>query len=457
MEEITTTTTTTSTELNSNLLEQVLEAIDRGDLSGLTKRLKTLHAADIAHVLESLPPEDRTVVFDLIESERHGPVLAEVSEGVRLGLVKEMDRAELRQATETMEVDDAADLVGELPERVAKDLLDAMSVQERTRIEDALSYEEETAGGIMEPVAFTLHPEVTVLDVLRDARRQGLPGRTDKLFVVDKDGILKGSLRLSYIVSSPEDATVGSIMSHKPRTIHVDTSKDEVAILFERYDMISAAVIDDDNRLLGRITVDDVVDIIRDRGEQQMMNLAGVSEEEDLFAPVARTTRSRSLWLGLNLLAAFSASWVIGLFEATIQEFVALAVLMPIVASMGGNAGNQTLTVVIRGLALGQISSANRMDLLRKEVLVGFLNGLLFAAVVAMAAVLWFKNWMLGVVIALAMGINLVTAALLGGIIPLALKRFGIDPPLAGSVLVTTATDIVGFFVFLWLASLLIV
>lgn len=448
---------TTRTELNGDILEHVLDAVDRGDLTGLAEKLKTLHAADIAHVLESLPPEDRAVVFDLIETERHGPVLAEVSEGVRLWLVKEMDRSELRQAAETMEVDDAADLVGELPERVAKDLLDAMSEQERTRIEEALSYEEETAGGIMVPVSFTLRSELTVLDVLNDARRQKLPGRTDKLFVVDEDGMLKGSLRLSYLVSSQEDATVGSIMSHKPRTIHVDTPKDEVALLFERYDMISAGVIDDDNRLLGRITVDDVVDIIRDRGEQQMMNLAGVSEEEDLFASVPRTIRSRSLWLGFNLLAAFAASWVIGLFEATIQEFVALAVLMPIVASMGGNAGNQTLTVVIRGLALGQISSANRMDLLRKEVLVGFLNGLLFAAIVAMAAVLWFKSWMLGCVIALAMGINLVTAAFLGGLIPLVLKKFGIDPPLAGSVLVTTATDVVGFFVFLGLAALLIV
>ncbi len=448
---------TTRTELNGDILEHVLEAVDKGDLTGLAERLKTLHAADIAHVLESLPPEDRAVVFNLIETEKHGPVLAEVNEGVRLSLVKEMDRAELRQATETMEVDDAADLVGELPEKVAKDLLDAMSVQERTRIEEALSYEEETAGGIMEPVSFTLSSDSTVLDVLRDARRQKLPGRTDKFFVVDENGVLEGSLRLSYLVSSPEDATVGSIMSHKPRTIHVNTPKDEVALLFERYDMISAGVIDDNNRLLGRITVDDVVDIIRDRGEQQMMNLAGVSEEEDLFASVPRTTKSRSLWLGLNLLAAFAASWVIGLFEATIQEFVALAVLMPIVASMGGNAGNQTLTVVIRGLALGQISSANRMDLLRKEVLVGFFNGLLFAAVVAMAAVLWFKSWMLGAVIALAMGINLVTAAFLGGMIPLILKRFGVDPPLAGSVLVTTATDVVGFFVFLGLAALLIV
>lgn len=443
------------TEIDRELLNEVLELVDGERHEDLSERLKTLHAADLAHLLESLPVKDRRIVFDLIEPEMHGPILAEVSEGVLPFLVREMEPEELVQAAEAMDVDDAADLVGDLPEDVAKDLLDAMDLQDRLRIEQALSYEEETAGGLMEPVPVTLRPDLTVAQVLRYARRRGLPKRTDKLFVVDRKGKLVGSLRLSFLVSSRETDTVESIMASSPRTIHVNTPEDEVAMLFERYDMVSAAVVDDEGRLLGRITVDDVVDVIRDRGEQQMMNLAGVSEEEDLFAPVGTTARGRSIWLGLNMVTAFLAAWVVGLFQATIKEVVALAVLMPIVAGMGGNAGIQTLTVVIRALALGQISSANKLDLLRKELLVGLLNGLLFAFVVGGAAVLWFKNWMLGAVIALAMCINMLNAALFGGLIPLMLKRLGVDPPLAGSVFLTTVTDVVGFFVFLGLASLI--
>jgi len=443
-------------EIDRELVREILDLVDGGRLDELSARLKGLHAADVAHLLESLPAPDRRVVFDRIDPDRHGEILAEVSEEVQPSLVREMDQEELVQAVEAMDVDDAADLVGDLPEEVAKDVLDAMDEQDRRRIEHAMSYAEDTAGGLMEPVPLTLRPDITVGQVLRYARRRGLPKRTDKLFVVDRDGILRGSLRLSVLVSAREDEKVEAIMGRKPRTIHVDTPEEEVALIFERYDLVSAAVVDDAGRLLGRITVDDVVDIIRDQGEQQILNMAGVSEDEELFGSVFRTSRARSTWLVFNLVAAFFAAWVIGLFQARIQHLVALAVLLPVVASLAGNVGNQALTVVIRGLATGQISRGNRLDLFRKEILVGLTNGLFFAALVGAAVALWFDRPLLGAVIASAILLNLLTAAGLGSVIPLLLKRFGVDPPLAGSVLLTATMDVLGYFVFLGLASLVL-
>jgi len=443
-------------EFLSEILVEILGALDQKKHEAVSEKLKQLHEADIALILESLPADDRSIVFDLVPAEMHGAILAEVSDGVRPSLVEELEPEELRQAVESMDMDDLADFVGELPDRVARDLLDTMDAQDRARLEEALSYEEETAGGLMEPVTVTLRPHLTVATVLRYARRRGLPDRTDKLFVVDEEGILKGSLRLSYLVSSSENATVESIMSNTPRTILVSTPQDEVARLFERYDLISAAVVDAKGKLLGRITIDDVVDIIRDEGEQQMMNMAGLSEDEDLFGPVAQTSRNRSLWLVFNLVAAFIASWVIGLFEARIEKLVALAVLLPVVASLAGNVGNQALTVVIRGLATGQISPGNRGDLFRKELLVGLTNGLMFATLVGAVVFVWFDNWLLGLVIALAVAVNLLTAAGLGSIIPLVLKRFGVDPPVAGGVLLTATMDMLGYFVFLGLASVIL-
>jgi len=443
-------------EFLSEVLVEILGLLDQKNLEAVSSKLKGLHEADIALILESLPADDRTAVFELVPSAMHGAVLAEVSDAVRPSLVEELEPEELRQAAESMDMDDLADLVGELPKDVAKDLLDTMDAQDRARLEQALAYKEETAGGLMEPVTVTLRPDLTVATVLRYARRRGLPERVDKLFVVDDEGILKGSLRLSYLVSSAENATVESIMSNTPRTILVDTPQDEVARLFERYDLISAAVVDGNGKLLGRITIDDVVDIIRDEGEQHMMNMAGLSEDEDLFGPVAKTSRNRSVWLIFNLVAAFIASSVIGLFQDRIQKLVALAVLLPVVASLAGNVGNQALTVVIRGLATGQISSGNRGDLFRKEILVGFNNGLVFALIVGVIVFMWFHNWLLGVVIALAVAANLLTAAGLGSIIPLVLKRFGVDPPLAGSVLLTATMDMLGYFVFLGLASIIL-
>lgn len=436
-------------------LRNFAAALESGALANVRKMLNSLRPAEIAHLLQSLPPDERELAWELVEAELEGDVLLELNEEVRASLIRDMGPQELMAATENLETDDLADMLQSLPNAVVRELLRSMSEQDRARVEQVLSYAEDTAGGLMNTDTITVRPDVTLDVVVRYLRRRGhLPEMTDSLIVVSREDTYMGLLSLSDLLTKDPTLTVGDVMHTRVEAIPATTPERDVAALFEQRDLVTAPVVDAQGRLLGRITVDDVVDVIRGEADHSLMSMAGLREDEDIFAPVRTSARRRAVWLGVNLVTALLASWVIGLFEGTIEKVVALAVLMPIVASMGGIAGTQTLTLVIRGMALGQIGGANAARLLGKEVAVGLVNGLIWAAAVGFIAVLWFDNYQIGWLIAVAMIINLLAAALAGATIPLALQRMGIDPALAGSVVLTTVTDVVGFMAFLGLATL---
>jgi len=442
-------------ELHRERLQKFTAALEVGTLRQVGRMINELHPAEIALLLESLPPAQRHVVWELVDEEYDGDVLTHLNDEVRAKLLEEYDASELVAATEGLEADDIADILQDLPDTVIREVLSSLDKQDRQRIEAVLSYEEDTAGGIMSTDTLTVRPDVTLDVVLRYLRMRGdIPELTDNLIVVNRNDRYLGLLSLTDLLTKDPTLRVGQVMVRDVEGIAANAPTSEVAKLFEQRDFISAPVVDEQRRLLGRITVDDVVDVIKEEADQTLLSMAGLDEEEDLFAPVLTSTRRRALWLGVNLITAFLASWVIGQFEGALDKIVALAVLMPIVASMGGNAGTQTLTLTIRGLALGQVSGANATWLLTRELAVGVLNGLLWAFVVAVVAVLWFGDYSIGFIIAAAMVINLVAAALSGLIIPLLMKRMGIDPALAGTVALTTVTDVVGFLAFLGLASI---
>ncbi len=440
----------------STRLDRLHSVLDKGTLTQAGKMLNALHPGEIAHLLESLPLAQRELIWGLVNEENGGEVLMLVADEVRADLISRMETEELVAATESLDTDDLADLVQELPQTITSEILDSLDHQHRDRLEAILSYPEDTAGGLMNPDTITVRPEVTLDVVMRYLRhlRDKIPPQTDILMVVNRDGKYLGVLPLTVLVTHDLDDTVAEVMSLDARAMPADWEARKVANRFEQHDLVSAPVIDGEGRLIGRITIDDVVDVIREEGEHQFMGQAGLSEDEDMFAPVLVSARRRALWLGINLITALLASWVIGLFEATIEKVVALAVLMPIVASMGGIAGSQTLTLTIRGIALGQLSGKNTRWLVLKELAVGGLNSLIWAAVVAIIAGFWFQDVNLGLLIATAMCINLILAALTGTLLPMTLEKLGIDPALAGSVLLTTVTDIVGFLSFLGLATL---
>jgi len=451
----------TSADHNSEdtRLQRIRDILASGAVREASRQLQSLAPAEIAHLLESLPPAEREIVWNLVDEEQDGQILLLVTEEVRATLIRHMDPEELLAATANLDLDDLADLVQQMPSAITSEVMQALDDQRRKRLEAVLSYPGDTAGGLMNTDTVTVRPEVTLDVVLRYLRRLGesVPRDTDKLFVVNRDDSYLGILPLSQLVSRDPEDTVAQAMSLAMQAIPADTSDSEVARRFEAHDILSAPVVDEDGRLLGRITIDDVVDVIREEGEHQFMGGAGLSEEEDMFAPVLASTRRRALWLGINLATAFLASWVIGQFELTLSKVVALAVLMPIVASMGGIAGSQTLTLAIRGIALGQLSAKNVRALMMKELAVGTLNSLIWAVVVALVAGVWFHSAGIAIVIAVAITINLLFAALTGALLPLLLERLGIDPALAGSVLLTTVTDVVGFVSFLGLATLFLV
>jgi len=435
------------------------EILDSGVLRSAGRLLNSLAPAEIAHLLESLPPAKREILWSLVKPEFEGEILVSLSDEVRADLVKDMDVASWLAATENLDLDDLIDLVQDMPETVMREVVSAFDDQHRKRVEAMLSYSEDTAGGLMNTDTVTIRPEISLDVVLRYLRRLGeeMPQDTDALFVVNRDDEYLGVLPLWKLVSGNPDDTVAEVMSLELTPLRMDMLDSKVARYFETHDISSAPVIDAQGHLLGRITVDDVVDVIREEGEHQFMGQAGLSEEEDMFAPVLTSTRRRAVWLGINLLTAFLASWVIGLFQDTLSKYVALAVLMPIVASMGGIAGSQTLTLAIRGIALGQLTGKNARHLLLKELAVGALNGIIWAIVVGAIAGIWFHDPAIAFLIAVAITINLLFAALSGALLPLLLKRLGIDPALAGSVLLTTVTDVVGFLAFLGLATLFLV
>lgn len=439
-------------------LDTLADALQSGRFVRMRRLLASLHPAETAHLLESLPPAERKVCWPIINPELRGEVLSYIGEDVRTSLMVDMDTADLLSATEDLDTDDVVDLLQDLPDHVMQEVLRAMDSQRRRRLEVILGFEEDTAGGLMNTDVVTVRSDITLEVVLRYLRMLGdLPENTDSLYVVDHNDKYLGTLRLSQVVSRSRSMTVREVMSHQVEAIPANMSDEDVAHRFEKHDLISAPVVDKDNHLLGRITIDDVVDVIRDVAEHSMLSMAGLSEDEDTFAPVKKSVHRRSVWLGINLITAFLASWVIGLFDTTIEKVVALAVLMPIVASMGGIAGSQTLTLVIRSMALGQLNDKNQRWLLRKELAVGALNGIIWAIAIAVVTYLWFQDVGIAILIGVAIIINLVAASLAGVTIPLALKKFGIDPALSGSVLLTTITDVVGFMAFLGFATLFIV
>jgi len=433
------------------------DRISDGSLSAARKIMVAMHPAEIADALEALPLARRRILWELIEIELEGEILMEVGDEVRESLVLDMDKEELQAATGQLDLDDLADFVQSLPEKLTADVLAGMDRQDRARLEQVLAYPEDSAGGLMNLDTITVRGNVTLDVVLRFLRRRGdLPRHTDRLWVTDRYGRYQGELPLRVLLTNSTDTLVSDVAVRRIEPLHVLMSEHDVARAFEDFDLISAPVVDDDECLIGRITIDDAVDVIREEAEQSVLSMAGLKPEDDIFAPVLRSTRKRALWLGVNLLTALLASWVIAQFEGTLERIVTLAVLMSVVPSMGGIAGSQTLTLVIRGQALNQISKGNLRDLLTREVAIGLLNGILWAIIVASLVWLWFGDPQIGFIIGIALIANLVTAAYAGAMLPILMRRFGVDPALAGGVALTTITDVVGLTVFLGLATLML-
>lgn len=436
-------------------LEALRAALDAGTLRPAQRMLTGLHPAEIALLLESVPPRQRELVWNMVDPELEGDVLLELSEGVRHELIEEMETEELVAAAEGMELDDLADLVRELPETVTMQVLRSMDQRDRERLRKVLSYPEDSAGGLMNTDTVSVRPDVSLEVVLRYLRMRGeLPSRTDSLFVVDRHDRYLGTISLTRIITGDPEDTVGDSLDTDAPRIEPDMPAHDVAQLFQERDLVSAAVVDSSGSLLGRITIDDVVDVIREEAAHEVMSMAGLKDEEDLFAGIVPSTRRRLLWLGINLLTAFLAAAVVKNFEATIEKVAALAALLPIVASMGGIAGTQTVTLLIRGLALGQVQWSNARWLLFKEIAVGGLNGLIWAVVVGAVTAVWFGTWQIAGIIAAAMLINLLAAAAVGVLVPLALRRLDIDPALSAGVILTTFTDCIGFATLLGLGAL---
>ncbi len=438
-------------------LRLLSEALDTGRLGPVRRLVNSLSPAEIGNLLESLPLAKRNVVWGLVDPEDDGEVLLHVGEEVREGLIADMDPDELVAAVEDLDIDDLADIVEDLPDTVIEEVLKSMDRENRDRLEQVLSYPEDSAGRLMNPDIITVRADVTVDVVLRYLRLRGeMPDHTDHLFVVSRRHQYLGRIALSALLTHEQTTPVNELIDDEQPAIPVHTPAADVANQFSDHDWVSAPVVDAGNILLGRITIDDVVDIIREQAEHQAMGAAGLDEDEDLFSPVPRAARRRAVWLGINLLTAFLASSVIGMFQGVLQKIVAMAVLMPMVASMGGVAATQVLTLMVRGLALGQVGASNFRALLAKEVLVALFNGFIWAFVVGAMAIIWFRDFELGVVMGVAMMINLVNAAVAGIIVPLTLKRLRIDPALAGGVIVTTFTDVGGFLSFLGLGTLVL-
>ena len=436
-------------------LHKITKLLSREQLDRVAGVVNEMHPAEIAHVFEALKPSDREIAWPLIDSELRGETLVELNEEVRRELIDATNTDDLVDAVESLETDDLADLVDDLPETALHQILASMDNKDRQRLESVLSYDEHSAGGLMNTDTLTISPEVTLNVVFRYLRMRGeIPDLTDSLMVVDQKDKYLGLLPLSLLLTSNVKEKVSEFMISHIDSIPADLPAAEVAMRFEQQDLVSAPVVDSNGKLLGRITIDDVVDVIRDEADHSVMSRAGLDEEQDMFAPVTLSAKRRAVWLGINLVTALFAAAIIGLFEDTLEKMVALAILMPIVASMGGVAGTQTLTLVIRGLALHQIGRTNALILVGKELAIGALNGVFWALTIAIIAGLWFENPAIGVLIGSALIINLICAAFAGATIPMLLNRIGVDPALAGGVILTTITDVIGFLTFLGLATL---
>jgi magnesium transporter len=438
-------------------LEHLSEALDSGKQNQVRRLLTNLSAAEIADLLESLPIAKRLAVWEMTDPEIEGEVLVEVNDEVRASLIRDTSAEDLVAAVDDLDLDDLADILDDLPDAVTRQVMNAMDQQDRFRLEQVLAYPEDSAGGLMNPAVLSIRPDVTLDVVLRYLRLRGeLPEVFDTLFVVDRNSRFLGSLRLVDLLTKDPQATVGQLINSSARTIPVDMHESQVATEFERHDLVTAPVLDDDGHLLGWISIDDVVDVIRDQAEHSVLTMAGLDEEEDMFAPIAQSARRRWIWLGVNLVTAFLAALVLYAFEPTLDQIVATAVLFPVVMSMGGIAGTQTLTLMVRGMATGQVSGHNTAALLRKELAVGLLNGVVFSIVVAVIAMIWYDDVPLGLVMAAAILLNLLAGALAGAVVPVVLRRMSIDPALAGGVVLTTVTDVIGIVAFIGLATFLL-
>lgn len=431
--------------------------VHKQNLAELQRKLDQLHPADVAYILEALPLDERLLVWDLVKAERDGEILLEVSDSVRESLIQTMDKAELLAAAESLDTDEIADIAADLPRDVIEELLTTLDAQKRALLQSALAYPEDTVGALMDFEMVTIRADVTLEVALRYLRRLGeLPDQLDKLFVVDRDERLIGVLPLKRLLTTDPEASVAAVMVEDVVQFHPEDEAQEAAQAFERYDLVMAPVVDAVGRLIGRLTIDAVVDYIRESADADMLSMAGLKEEEDLFSTVWRAAKNRWMWLAINLATAFVASRVIGAFEGSIEKLAALAALMPIIAGIGGNSGNQTITLIIRGLALGHITPSNARRLVLKEIGVALLNGLVWGSAVGAFAWLLYDNPALGGVMALAMLLNLLVAALAGIFIPMTLERVKRDPAIGSSVLLTFVTDSMGFFIFLGLATLLL-
>ena len=437
-------------------LGKLISDLERDQITSIQQTLTSLHPSEIARLLESLTPEKRKIIWQLVDQDDEGDVLKELVEDVRQNLIGEMDATELIAATQDMELDDLADLLVDLPETVTEQVITALDRQDQIRLESVMSYDEDTAGGLTNPGIISVRRGITIEVLMRYLKRLNkLPEHTNYIYIVNRNDEYLGALKLVDLFLEDKNKPIETIMDESVKAMLADVDVKQVAIDFQNLDLISMPVIDEKNRLLGQITVDDVVDVIQDQVNSEIFNMAGLDDEDDIFAPVILSTKRRAVWLGMNLIAAFVVAGAIGLFQEILQQIVILAVLMPIVASMGGVAGNQTLILVIRGIAMGKIQRSNARKLLVKESSVALLNGLTWSIVVSVLAVVLFQTtWAIGLIVGAAMLLNIFASAIAGVAIPFLLKKMGIDPALAGGVLMITLTDVLGFVTFLGLATL---
>ena len=442
-------------EKSKKKLTKIINALEKDKAINIQNTLSSLNPSEIARLLESLTTRERNVLWQMVNQEDEGEILKELIEEVRQNLISQMDASELIAATQDMELDDLADILSDLPNQITDQVIKALDTEDQNRLESVISYDEDTAGGLTNPKIISIRRGVNIDGLIKYLRNmKSLPENTNYIYVIDRDNQYIGAIQLVDLFTQSKDMLIEEIMDSNVKAINANVKAEEVAIEFQDLDLISAPVIDSNNKLLGQITIDDVVDVIQDQVNSEIFNMAGLDDEDDMFAPILISSKRRAVWLGANLVAAFIVATAVSLFQETLDQIVILAVLMPIVASMGGVAGNQTLILVIRGIAMGKIQKSNAIKLLNKEALVALLNGFIWSIVVSIIAVILFKTkWEIGIIVGISMLINIIASAIAGVSIPFILKRIGIDPALAGGVMMTTLTDVLGFITFLGLAT----
>ena len=443
-------------EKSDKKLSTIINDLEKDKATNIKNTLSSLNPSEIARLLESLTQRERNVLWQMVDQEDEGEILKELIEEVRQNLINQMNASELIAATQDMELDDLADILSDLPNQITDQVIKALDKQDQNRLESVISYDENTAGGLTNPKIISIRRGVNIDGLMKYLRNMhSLPENTNYIYVINRDNQYIGAVKLVDLFTQSKEMPIEEIMDSNVKAIHADVLAEEVAIEFQDLDLISAPVTDSNNRLLGQITIDDVVDVIQDQVNSEIFNMAGLDDEDDMFAPIFISSKRRAVWLGANLVAAFIVATAVSLFQETLDQIVILAVLMPIVASMGGVAGNQTLILVIRGIAMGKIQKSNAIKLLNKEALVALLNGCIWSIVVSIFSVILFNTkWEIGIIVGLSMLINILASAIAGVSIPFFLKRIGIDPALAGGVMMTTLTDVLGFITFLGLATL---